>query len=150
MKADLTSNSVASRVDGRCRVKNDLLLSFLFCAITYPRNTSLYLRTRDSRNWSKIGPSWLSHDNRISAIYLEFFVMSKEFFLRNSFYASKKNEPESGTPLQKGKFLSLENYLKMICSILTLHSQILTGPNRRKRVPTTMRQQRKTYFSWSL
>lgn len=71
--------------------------------------------------------------------------MSKEFFVRDSFYMSKKNEPESGTPLQKGKFLSLENYLKMICSILTLHGQVLTGRNRRKRVPTTMRQQ-KTYF----
>lgn len=54
---------------------------------------------------------------------------------------SKKNEPErSGTPLQKGNFLSLKNYLKMICSILTPHGQVLTGPNRRKRVPATMRQ----------
>lgn len=149
MKADSTSNSVASRVDGRCRVRNDLLLSFLFCAITYPRNASLYLRTRDTRNWSKIGPSWLPHENRISAIYSKFFVMSKEFFVRDSFYMSKKNEPESGTPLQKGKFLSPFNYLKMICSILTLHDQVVTGPNRRKRVPATMRQQ-KTCFPWSL
>lgn len=71
--------------------------------------------------------------------------MSKEFFVRDSLYMSKENEAESETPLQKGKFLSLENYLKLICSILTLHGHVLTGPNRRKRFPATRRQQ-KIYF----